>query len=75
MTKLFSNAEFTLTCGHCGHKFTETFARLEAKPDFPCPACGVVTHYDAKPLRELIDRPVKELGKTTSKPIKVKFKL
>jgi len=45
------SGSFPLKCLKCGNEFQEKVGRLETDPQIPCPACGVVTRYDAEELR------------------------
>jgi predicted nucleic acid-binding Zn-ribbon protein len=63
MAKYLGSLRFPLKCLKCGHDFQEEIARLETDPDLACPACGVVTHYDAEDLR----RAMKEADEATDK--------
>jgi transcription elongation factor Elf1 len=52
MAKYFGDHKLTLKCRKCGHQSQQTITRLETSPDIKCPSCGVITHYDAKSLRD-----------------------
>ena len=51
MAKYFGDDLFPIKCLNCGHEAEEKVARLEADPQFVCPACGVTIQLNAEDLR------------------------
>lgn|GEM_PF-2129266 len=73
---LNKNAEFSITCPKCKHDFLITIGQVQSGKTISCPQCQ--QEIDAKDLQKAlkeIEKKLKDLGKSTSKTINIKFKL